>query len=179
MYRYEDIEIRKFEFEDIPYKVEWINNDANNQYLEYDLPLTVEKTENWFNGIKNRKDRWDATILYKGKPVGLTGLLNIDYKNKTAEDYILIGDTSLKGLGIATKAGVLNFAHAFYDLNLNKLWGTIEIGNEPSIRRMFRLGGSVEGYLHQSVYKNNRFIDVLYVAYFKERFSLPTELYEV
>ena len=43
-----------------------------------------------------------------GTPVGLTGLLNIDYKNSKAEDYMIIGNTSFKHRGIATKAGTLN-----------------------------------------------------------------------
>lgn len=179
MYRYEDVAIRKFCTDDIPYKVEWINNNKNNEFLHYDLPLTVEKTFLWYERNKDREDRWDATVLYKGMPVGLTGLLNIDYKNKTAEDYILIGDTSLKGVGLGTKAGVLNFAHAFFDLGLNKLWGTIEVGNEASLKRCYRLGGHVEGYLHQHQWKIDRFVDVYYVSYFKDIFTIPQGVFEV
>ena len=179
MFRYEDVSIREFCEDDISYKIDWINNDKNNQYLHYDLPLTLEKTKAWYEKIKDRQDRWDATILYNGVPVGLTGLLNIDYKNKSAEDYIIIGDTGLKGIGLGTKAGILNFAHAFYDMGLNKLWGTIEVGNEPSLKRAYRLGGHVEGFLHQHTWKINHFVDVYYIGYFKDLFILPDGVFEV
>ena len=179
MFRYEDVSIRKFCEEDIPYKVEWINNSENNLYLHSDLPLNIKKTLEWYEKTKDRKDRWDATILYKDEPVGLTGLLNIDYKNRKAEDYILIGNTSLKNVGLGTKGGILNFAHAFYDMDLNKLWGTIEVGNEPSLRRCYRLGGHVEGYLHQHAWKDNHFVDAYYVSYFKDNFVIPEEVFEV
>ena len=33
MYQYEDVRIRKFTFEDIPLKMEYINNSANNEFL--------------------------------------------------------------------------------------------------------------------------------------------------
>lgn len=108
MYRYKDLVLRKFCFEDIPLKIEWINNAQNNTYLGYDLPLEYEKTCQWYERIKDRTDRFDAVVEYMGRPVGLFGLLNIDFKNRKAEDYSLIGDTSIKGRGIGTRAGYLN-----------------------------------------------------------------------
>ena len=89
MYRYEDLILRKFRFEDIPMKIEWINNSKNNVHLGYDLPLDYDKTCQWYERIKNQRDRFDAVVEYMGKPVGLFGLLHIDYKNKKAEDYSL------------------------------------------------------------------------------------------
>lgn len=179
MFKYQDLELRKFSVEDIPYKVEWINDSENNAFLHYELPLTIDGTMKWYERIQDRTDRYDATVLYKGKPVGLFGLLNIDYKNKQAEDYSLIGDVSIKGKGIGSRAGILNLAHAFYDLNLNKVWGTIEVGNEPSLRRWRRMGGIVEGYLHDYKWKEDRFVDCYYVAIFKKDFTLPKDVIQI
>lgn len=97
------ISIRKFKEEDIPYKVKWINDERNNKYLHYDLPLREDKTLEWYNKIKDRNDRADFTITYDNEPVGLIGLLNIDHNNKKAEYYICIGEDSYKGKGIAKK----------------------------------------------------------------------------
>ena len=73
MYRYKDLVLRKFEFKDIPNKIEWINNIANNQFLHYDLPLEYEKTCQWFMKNKDRNDRIDTVIEYQGESVGLIG----------------------------------------------------------------------------------------------------------
>ena len=51
--------IRKFEEKDIPYKVKWINDDNNNKYLHYDLPIREDKTLIWFKSIVDREDRAD------------------------------------------------------------------------------------------------------------------------
>lgn len=178
MYRYQDIQLRKIIAEDIPLKVQWINDSNNNEFLHYKLPLTVESQMDWYKYVKDRNDRWDATVLYNGKPVGCFGLLHIDYVNRTAEDYSLIGDTDVKGKGIGTKAGILNLCHAFYDLNLNKVWGTIEVGNNASLRRWRKMGGVVEGYLHDYLWKGDRFVDGYYVAIFKDSFRIPKEVYK-
>src|SRR5690625_2966524 len=100
-----DITIRKFESKDIPYKVKWINDPQNNQYLHYDLPLEIEKTETWFKKNKDNSSRYDAVIEVNNIPVGIIGLLNInEFK---AEYYITIGDSTFKGKNIAKKASNL------------------------------------------------------------------------
>ena len=65
------VSIRNFLEEDIPYKVKWINDDSNNKYLHYELPLKEEKTLLWFKSLKGRHDRADYTILYNDEPAGL------------------------------------------------------------------------------------------------------------
>ena len=105
MSKVEQVKIRKFQFEDITAKVEWINNPENNRYLHYDLPLEYEKTVLWYERIKNRKDRYDAVIEADGVPVGLIGLLSIE--DKKAEYYISMGETSYKGKGVAYSASTL------------------------------------------------------------------------
>lgn len=177
MYRYEDLILRKFRFEDIPMKIEWINNSKNNVYLGYDLPLDYDKTCQWYERIKNQRDRFDAVVEYMGKPVGLFGLLHIDYKNKKAEDYSLIGDLSLKGKGIGTRAGFLNVLYAFYNLGLNKVYGTIETDNIASITRCRRSGWHVEGYLHEDRWRGGKPIDSYYVAIYKNQFVIPDGIY--
>ena len=95
------ISIRKFERADIPKKVEWINNPENNQFLHYDIPICVEKTEMWFDSHIGEDSRYDAVIEADGVPVGTIGLLSIDWKNSKAEYYIAMGETVYKGKGVA------------------------------------------------------------------------------
>ena len=128
------VTIRKFERNDIPKKVEWINNPENNQFLHYDIPLEVGKTEIWFENNKDRNDRYDAVIEADGVPCGTIGLLSIDKKNKKAEFYIAMGEATLKGKGIATEASKLILSYGFETLNLNRIYLYTEVENIPAQR---------------------------------------------
>ena len=177
MFRYEDLSLRKFEFEDIPNKIKWINNSANNQFLHYDLPLEYEKTCQWFEKIKDRKDRLDTVIEFRGEPVGLIGLLGIDLKNAKAEKYTVIGDTSIKGRGLGTRSSFLILAYAFEVLKLNKVVTYIEVGNEPSLRMNFSFGAHVEGYLRYDLMRDGKPLDRYVLGTYRDEFRLPEGVY--
>lgn len=176
MFRYKDVTIRKFSREDIPLKIEWINNPENNRFLHYDLPLEYEKTLAWFEGSKDRTDRFDAVIEYEGEPVGICGLLHIDYQNLKAEDYMLVGNPLFKRKGIATKAGTLNALYCFETLKLNKLYAFVEVGNH-SLDLDLKRGFHVEGYLHQSLKKGDRFVDRYVLGMTRQSLIIPGEVY--
>ena len=170
MYKFDDVKIRKFEFTDIEKKIEWINNPENNEYLHYDLPLEYEKTCKWFENIKDSKNRYDAVIEYKGIPVGIVGLLNIDRKNEKCEEYITIGDTSLKRKGIATKALELICSYAFNDLKLNKVTAYVEYGN-PSLYLHTKVGFHIEGFLKNDLIVDDEYRDRFILGLFKRDLS--------
>jgi len=173
MLRYEDVTVRKFKADDILLKIKWVNDPNNNRYLHYDLPLEYEKTCRWFETVKTRTDRYDGVIEYNGKPVGLVGLLGIDQKNRKAEEYVLIGETTARGKGISIKAGYLSAVLGFQNYGLEKIYAYIEVGNEPSLRRFLRLGYHVEGYLRHDLYFNGRFVDRYLVGMCHREFDCP------
>lgn len=167
MCEFEDVKIRKFEFNDINKKIEWINNPKNNEFLHYDLPLEYEKTCKWFEKNKDNKNRYDAIIEYKGRPVGIIGLLNIDFKNKKCEEYITIGDTSLKRKGIGTKALNLICLYAFKILKLNKVTAYVEYGN-PSLYLHTKVGFEIEGFLKNDLIVDEKLVDRFVLALFEK-----------
>lgn len=167
MYK-QEISIRKFNEKDIENKIKWINDSENNKFLHYDLPLEYEKTLTWFLKNKDKKDRFDAIIEYEGNPVGIIGLLNIDFKNKKAEYYITMGEKKYKGKGIAYKASLELFKYAFDKLELNKIYLYTETENEIAQRLFEKLGFIKEGRLCQDLIINDKKKDRYIYAKFKE-----------
>lgn len=153
------VTIRKFQRDDIPKKVEWINNPENNKFLHYDLPLEIEKTERWFDANEGRKDRYDAVIEADGKPCGTIGLLSIDRKNCKAEYYIAMGETALKGKGISTQATKLILDYAFMELELNKVYLYTETENVPAQKLFEKVGFIKEGCIRDDLFSHGRFVD--------------------
>ncbi len=158
--QYMDVVLRDFEETDVPKKVEWINNPANNQFLHYDLPLRIDRTIEWFRNKDNSK-RIDCIIEYNGIPVGLIGLLQIDKVNSKAEYYITIGENSFKRKGIATKATKAIIEYAFLELKLHKVYLTVDARNEHAIHLYEKVGFKREGYFVDDLFcaRNFTFID--------------------
>ena len=153
------ITIRKFERKDIPKKVEWVNNPENNVFLHYDIPIEIEKTEQWFAKNEDRTDRYDGLIEVDGSPVGLIGLLSIDQKNSKAEYYILIGDINFKGKGIAKNASIQIIEYGFYQLGLNRIYLYTESRNKTAQKLFETIGFSKEGCLRADVFSHGGYAD--------------------
>ena len=153
------VTVRKFERTDIPQKVEWINNPSNNQFLHYDIPIEVGKTQIWFDNVNGRTDRYDAVIEADGAACGTIGLLGIDRKNSKAEFYIAMGETSLKGKGISTQASRLILEYAFMELGLNRVYLFTETENIPAQRLFEKVGFIKEGCIRQDIISHGRFVD--------------------
>lgn len=165
------ITIRKFEKSDIPKKVEWINNPENNRFLHYNIPLSVEGTERWFDSHDGETTRYDAVIEADGVPVGTIGLLSIDRKNSKAEYYIAMGETSYKGKGVAKEASKLILAYGFEELGLNRIYLFTEVDNIAAQKLFERVGFKREGILKQDVYSHGAFADRIAYGFLKEEWK--------
>lgn len=153
------VTIRQFERTDIPKKVEWINNPENNQFLHYDIPICVEKTEKWFDTHFGEETRYDAVIEVDGTPAGTIGLLSIDRRNSKAEYYIAMGETTYKGKGVAKEASRLILQYAFEVLNLNKVYLFTESENIAAQGLFERIGFVKEGLIRQDIISHGKLVD--------------------
>lgn len=153
--RIDKVILRDFCENDIEAKVRIINDEKNNKYLHYDLPLEYEKTLNWFYKIKDNTNRKDLTILYDGVIAGFIGLLGIDEKNKKAEYYICV-DSDFSGKGIGKNSTKILLDYAFNDLNLNKVYLFTEKDNERAQLLFEKMGFEKEGLLKNDIIFNNR-----------------------
>lgn len=154
-----NITLRKFADADIPNKVRWINDESNNTYLHYELPLEIEKTQHWFETVRNRKDRYDAVIEADGISVGVIGLLNIDTINLKAEYYITLGEVSYKRKGISYIASQKLLKYAFEVLGVNKVYLNVDVDNIAACNLYEKLGFRCEGVFKEELLHREKMID--------------------
>ncbi len=173
----DEVTIRDFRWEDIPMKVQWINNPNMNQFLHYHIPLDLEGTRKWFLS-KDNQIRRDCVIEYNGTPVGLIGLLSIDRTNRKAEYYISLGEKKYEHLGIAHKATRLILDYAFYDLSLNKVYLNVDAENEAACRLYSRSGFQCEGLFRQDLMHRGCLIDRKRFAILRQDYISPKESVE-
>lgn len=170
-----NITLRKFTAADIPDKVRWINDESNNTYLHYELPLEIEKTQYWFESIKNREDRYDAVIDADGTAVGIIGLLNIDKIHQKAEYYITLGENSYKKKGISYLASNQLLTYAFEILGMNKVYLNVDADNIAACNLYEKIGFQCEGIFKEDMMQRGKLIDRKRYAILRKEWSHISE----
>jgi diamine N-acetyltransferase len=111
----------------------------------------------WFNSLPtNSKIRMFSIIAPNGDFVGVCGLTDIDHINSRAEFSLYVGpDFQGQGFGKAALKTLVD--HAFYDLNLNCVWGETFAGN-PAAKMFEAIGFKAEGERRAFYYRDGEYI---------------------
>ena len=160
------VSIRKFEEKDVENKVKWINDDNNNEFLHYNIPLKIEDTINWYKNNINNDKRYDMVIMYDNIPVGVIGIINID--KKKGEYYITLGEHDYKRKGISYEASKLILDYAFNNLKLEKVWLCVDEKNIAARKLYEKVGFKLEGILRKDIYFKGEMINRYMYGILKE-----------
>lgn len=151
------IKARLFSFEDIPYRVKWINDIRINKSMFFDLPATIEKTEVWYRN-KDKNTRIDFSFINQSEMlIGMGGFTNIDKNNLNAEFYIMVSPL-LQGKGYGKSLSLWMFNFAFIELNLHKIYLYTNDNNIAAYKIYEYAGFKLEGTLREQKYKKGKFI---------------------
>jgi len=120
----ENVLLRRLEESDLEHRVRWVNDPEVNRTLMFDWPLSLSETREWFRGTLFDRGRWDFTIVERatGRPVGMTGLINLDRRHGHAQFYVTIGEKPAWNRGYAGETVRLVLDFAFVELGLNKVY---------------------------------------------------------
>ena len=103
--------------------------------------------------------------------IGNVALHQIDFISRSAEFAIVIGAQDCWGKGYSKEAGRLVLDHAFFSLNLHRVYcGTTE-NNTPMQRLATYLGMREEGRRRQAMYKANGYLDVIEYSVLKREYE--------
>ncbi len=136
--------------------------------------INVETDEKWFEHyMKNRHVQVRCGIYYgfKNKLVGVVYLTDMDSLNRNAELSIMLGDKSAWNKGIGSTAVKYMLAHAFGDLNLERVYLRVLENNKRAIAFYKKLGFVHEGTLRKMIYKNNVYHNMIMMSILKEEFK--------
>jgi RimJ/RimL family protein N-acetyltransferase len=163
------IHLRGVEPTDLPNMVRWMNDPEVIQNLLIYTPLSSGDEQSWFETMqKSPKEEhvYVIEILEENNwiPVGSTGFHAIDWKNRSAEIGISIGEKKYWNRGYGRDTMRLMLRHAFNDLNLNRVNLSVFETNERAKKAYLASGFVEEGRLRQDIFKNGRYIDVFIMS---------------
>ena len=163
------LRLRAPERADIPRFVDWLNDPEVRAGLLLALPLSQADEEGWFERMLTRPmEEHPLTIeVRQGEEwsmIGNCGFHNIDWRSRSAEVGIFIGEKSLWNKGYGTEVMRLLLKHGFHTLNLNRIALEVYENNPRAVRSYEKVGFVHEGRKRQGMYKDGKFIDILLMS---------------
>ena len=151
----------------------WFNDEETTLHMQkHYFPNTKEMQIDFYNNsLKNDQSIIQLGILDKSKSIvfGIISLSSINFINRNADWSVLIGEKEFRQLIYVNEAIDLILKHAFFTLNLYKVYGGyVETLKEWGIFMQRRYNFKEEGRLKSHVYKNGKFLDVTLIGLLKD-----------
>ena len=168
--------MRPIERKDLKYTLEWANDPEISYYTGYMFPISMEMEEKWYERILAAEDRRTFIIETKNNEViGLTAILNIDWKNRKAELSMLIGNKKMWGKGYGRESVRTMLNHIFNNMGMNKVYGRIIDYNQAALKMDLGAGYSQEGYIKEDILIQGEFHDRYLIGITKAEFNKQKE----
>jgi len=163
------VRLRALNQEDLPLFVEWLNDPEVVRGLTHYQPFSLEDEKDWYEGMRKmpqeeRPLMVDVRIDTKWKPIGDLGLFGIDWRIRSAEFGIVIGEKAYWDQGYGTEAMELILKHGFETLNLNRIYLRVYEDNLRAIRVYKKTGFKQEGNLRQAHFQDGSYMDVILMS---------------
>ncbi|WP_127532202.1 GNAT family N-acetyltransferase [Paenibacillus kobensis] len=171
----ENIILREYRQEDLSCMREWCNNSAITYYLSdaFLYPHMRNGTEAYLNALLDGSSEQKGFVIadrLTEQYIGQIDLFELDWKNRSAEFGMVIGNALLHGRGIGTEAVRLLQQFVFMELNLNRLQLEVYEYNKKAIRCYTKCGFREEGRLRERHFSQGRYCDVVIMAILREAY---------
>lgn len=172
----ETIRLRAIERQDLPLFVEWLNEPEVRQNLLVNVPLSQAQEDGWFERTLNRPLEEQPLGIEVQTPegwhlVGNCSFFDIDWRNRSTEIGIFIGDKHFWNRGYGTQVMRLMLKYGFNTLNLNRIYLRVYESNSRGIRCYEKAGFVHEGRLRQALFQDGSYIDMLMMSVIRSEWT--------
>lgn len=139
----------------------------------WDWPRSLREMTTWYGEqVRDSTRRWIIEDD-RAQIVGVTGLWDIDWRNRNALTGIKLGGrVDARGRGLAADAIKLVMAFAFYDVGLERLYAAAMETNTASIHVYCgKCGWSQEGRSRKHIWRGGRFVDLIHMGIQRSEFD--------
>jgi len=162
--------------EHLPLYLRWINDFPTLRTLAARPgPMTFEQEAAWFERAAAGDLGITFTIyeLATQRPIGNTMLRDVDYRHRTAEFAIMIGEPESRGKGYGTEATRLMLDYAFTALGLHNVGLSVYAFNLAAQRAYKKAGFREAGCRRQAHWMGGKLWDVIYMDCLATEFASP------
>lgn len=162
------VTLRAIELDDLDLLVKWSNSpELWHNLVGWHFPYSKISTEAYIRNIDHASMK-NQVFAIEANDIGLIGtysLTDIDWKNKSANNGIMLGDIDTRGKGYALDAAMTFMRYAFKELGLNRLGAEILEYNGSSLGLSTKkCGWQIEGTKAEATYRNGKYHDQVLIG---------------
>ena len=175
------IRLRAAEKEDIPTFLRWINDPEVTENLFFAAPISRIEEDKWYEGMMEKPPSEHILVIEVRDPdqtdvfriIGNCQFHNIDWRNRSSEVGIMIGEKRFWDHGYGTETMLLLLQHGFSTLNLHRIWLQVISKNKRGIRAYEKAGFQHEGKFRQAHFQHGQYYDVDLMSVIKDEWQPP------
>lgn len=165
------VTLRSIEHSDLDQLHTWANDPTTQDIIgNIHFPSSREYQNQWFNKLQSDAlNQRFAITTEEDELIGISSIMNIDWRNRHAWHGIILGDKDIRGKGYGVDTVMATMRYAFDEMNLERLDGSIIEYNTIS-HSMYcnKLGWKVEGRRKNYYFRKGNYYDQLMVGILKE-----------
>jgi RimJ/RimL family protein N-acetyltransferase len=170
------IRLRRNERSDLPKFVKWLNDPDVRRFLSMSMPISQASEEQWFeNMLKRPSEEQSLGVEIKDKGdwrlIGNCGLFDLNWRTRSAEVGLFIGDKTCWNKGYGTDVMRLLLRHGFGTLNLNRIFLHVDAENLGGIRAYEKAGFVHEARLREANFREGKYCDDLVMSVLRSGWS--------
>lgn len=159
----------------VPVYQRWTNDFAVTRTLRSSGPTTAEQVVASFDRLGGDERSHNFTIYARDgwRPIGNVALVDIDWRARTTEFVMFIGEGDCRGQGYGTETTRLMLDYAFTALGLHSVWLRVYSFNLAGQRAYEKAGFRVFGQRRECQLMGGKLWDVVYMDCLARDFASP------
>jgi len=162
-----NIMLRAIEEDDLEILHQWANDPPTQDIIgDIHFPSSMEFHKDWFRKLQSDtlNQRFAITVKEQGI-IGISSIVQIDWKNNHAWHGVMLGDKDIRGKGYGFDAVMATMRYSFDELHLERLDGSMIEYNTGSVAFYCdKLGWKKEGVRRNYYFRKGRYWDQIAVG---------------